>query len=150
MTTAISDRIERKIELKAPRERVWKAITTETEFAQWFGVKFLEGKFQPGARAKARATHRGRHIEFYLTVEKMEPPRYFSWRWIPGAKQPANEPPTLVEFVLEETQDGTSVTITESGFDRLSLEYRAAAFKDNTDGWEHQAKSLANYLAQNS
>jgi uncharacterized protein YndB with AHSA1/START domain len=150
MATAISDRIERQIELKAPRERVWKAITTDTEFSKWFGVKFLEGTFKPGIRVKAATSHKGQTIEFYITIEKMEAPRYFSWRWIPGAQQPANEPPTLVEFVLEETKNGTSVTITESGFDRLSLAYRAQAFKDNTGGWEHQAKSLANYLAQNS
>jgi uncharacterized protein YndB with AHSA1/START domain len=146
MTTAISDRIERKIELNAPRERVWKAITNDGEFSQWFGAKFMEGSFKPGVKAKLN--HTG--IEFYITVEKMEPPRYFSWRWVPGAQQPKNEPPTLVEFVLEETPTGTSLTITESGFDRLSLDYRAKAYKDNTGGWEHQAKSLANYLAQNS
>lgn len=150
MTTAISDRIERKIELNAPRDRVWKAITTDAEFSQWFGVKFMEGTFKPGVRVKASTTHKGKTIEFYITVEKMDPPRYFSWRWIPGAQQPKDEPPTLVEFVLEETPTGTSLTITESGFDRLSLDYRAKAYKDNTGGWEHQAKSLANYLAQNS
>ena len=151
MESAISDRIERKIELKAPRERVWQAITTVAEFGQWFGVKVLEGRFQPGARVKVVSTHKGYEgIEFSITVEKMEAPRLFSWRWVPGAKQPANEPPTLVEFALEETKGGTSVTITETGFDRLSLEYRAAAYKDNSSGWEYQAKSLANYLAQNS
>jgi uncharacterized protein YndB with AHSA1/START domain len=151
MATAISDRIERKIELNATRERVWKAITTEAEFARWFGIKVLEGSFRPGAKVRASSTHRGyEHVVFYFHIEKMEAPRLFSWRWIPGAKQPANEPTTLVEFALEETNDGASVTITETGFDRLSLEYRAAAFKDNTGGWEHQAKSLANYLAQNS
>jgi uncharacterized protein YndB with AHSA1/START domain len=150
MVTAISDRIERKIEVNASRERVWKAITTDAQFSQWFGVKFLEGTFKPGVRVKAATSHKGQQIEFYISVDKMEPPRYFSWKWIPGAQQPQNESPTLVEFVLEETAGGTSVTITESGFDRLSLAYRAQALKDNTGGWEHQAKSLANYLAQNS
>ncbi len=149
MTTAVSDRIVQAIDLKSPRERVWKAITTEAEFEQWFGVKFLEGRFQPGARMKARSTHPGyEHIEFYITIERMDAPSLFSWRWIPGATQPPNEPTTLVEFALEETIGGTRVTITESGFDRLSLSYRAAAYKDNTGGWEHQAKSLRKYLAQ--
>ena len=100
---------------------------------------------------KARSTHPGyEHIEFYITIEKMDAPRLFSWRWIPGATQPPNEPTTLVEFTLEELHSGTRLTITESGFDRLSLSYRAAAYKDNTGGWEYQAKSLTNYLAQNS
>ncbi len=150
MTTAISDKIERTVELKSPRERVWKAITTEVEFEQWFGVKFMEGRFQPGARMKARSTQPGyEHIEFSMTIEQMDAPRLFSWRWIPGATQPANEPTTLVEFSLEEMKSGTRVTITESGFDRLSLSYRAAAYKDNTGGWEYQAKSLTNYVEKN-
>jgi uncharacterized protein YndB with AHSA1/START domain len=81
------------------------------------------------------------------TVQKIEPPRLFSWRWIPGADQPEGESTTLVEFRLEETEDGgTLLTITESGFDRLSLSYRAKAFQDNTRGWDGQAKSIQNYL----
>ncbi len=151
MTTAISNSIERTIQLKSARERVWQAITSESEFSQWFGVKILEGRFQAGERVKARSTHPGyEHIEFYITVEKVERPRLFSWHWIPGATQPPDEPTTLVEFVLEEVNGGTRVTIRESGFDRLSLAYRASAYKDNYGGWEHQAKSLTNYLAKNS
>ena len=150
MTLAVSDRIERQIEINAPRERVWRAITTDSEFAKWFGVRITEGRFEPGIRVKASTTHKGKDIEFYLTIESMDQPRYFSWRWIPGASQPENEPATLVEFTLEETKSGTLVKIAESGFDRLSPAYRAKAFEDNTGGWEHQAKSLANYVAQNS
>lgn len=146
----VSGAIVRTIELKASRERVWKAITTESEFEQWFGIKVLDGEFKPGTRVKARSTHPGyEHIEFYITIETVDPPNLFSWRWIPGAKQPPNEPTTLVEFRLEEAGNGTRVTITESGFDRLSLAYRAAAYKDNTGGWEYQAKSLTNHVAQN-
>jgi uncharacterized protein YndB with AHSA1/START domain len=151
MAIAISDRIVRSIELKATPARVWRAITTEAEFAQWFGIRFLEGALRPGARVKAVSTHKGHEgIEFSFEVEKMEPPRLFSWRWIPGGAQPGNEPATLVEFVLEETKVGTRVTITESGFDRLSVDYRAKAFEENSGGWDIQAKSLTNYLAQNA
>src|SRR5581483_3155605 len=83
----ISDRIEKQILLKAPRARVWKALTTEAEFGKWFGAEFLEGSFAAGQRAKLRVTLKGyEHLQFYLTVEKMEAPSYFSWRWIPGAQ----------------------------------------------------------------
>ncbi|HWC98540.1 MAG TPA: SRPBCC family protein [Candidatus Sulfopaludibacter sp.] len=143
----IPDSIEKRIELQAPRERVWRAIVNPAEFGAWFGVEFVEGGFETGRRAKLRSTHPGyRHIEFYVTVEKMEPPAYFSWRWIPGAEQPEGEASTLVEFRLEETQTGTLLTVTESGFDRLSLAYRAKAYKDNTGGWDAQAKSIEKYL----
>lgn len=148
MTIAISDRIERSVEIKAPVERVWRAITTESEFSQWFGLRILGGNFQPGVSVRCVSTHPGyEHIEFSMDIERMEPPRLFSWRWVPGAEQPKNEPTTLVEFTLEEIKEGTRVTITESGFDRLSLAYRAKAYEDNTGGWEYQANSLRNYVA---
>ena len=43
-----TDRIEKKILLRATRQRVWRAISDSTEFGTWFGVKF-EGPFAPGA-----------------------------------------------------------------------------------------------------
>jgi uncharacterized protein YndB with AHSA1/START domain len=144
----ISDRIEKQIQLKAPRQRVWRALTNQQEFGKWFGVEILEGAFAAGERVKMRSTHPGyEHIRFYVTVEKVKPPSFFSWRWIPGAEQPPEEATTLVEFRREEADGGTLLSVTETGFDRLSLEYRAKAYKDNTGGWEHQTKSIQRYLA---
>jgi len=49
-----TDRIERKILLKAPRARVWRALSDAPEFGGWFGVdfkgklgKFGLGRFRP-------------------------------------------------------------------------------------------------------
>jgi hypothetical protein len=41
------DSIEKRIELKAPLSRVWRALTDHREFGEWFRVK-LEGPFKPG------------------------------------------------------------------------------------------------------
>ena len=46
-----TDRIEKKILLRAPRKRVWRALADSTEFGSWFGIKF-EGAFTPGARLR--------------------------------------------------------------------------------------------------
>ena len=35
----MNDRIEKRIELKAPLSRVWRALTDYREFGQWFGAK---------------------------------------------------------------------------------------------------------------
>ena len=48
MSPTGTDRIERKILLRAPRSRVWRALTDSAEFGTWFGVK-VEGAFAPGA-----------------------------------------------------------------------------------------------------
>ncbi len=37
---ADSDRIEKQITLRAPRARVWRALTSSREFGEWFRCKF--------------------------------------------------------------------------------------------------------------
>jgi uncharacterized protein YndB with AHSA1/START domain len=149
--TASTDlsRIERSIFIRAPRARVWRAITKVAEFSAWFRVT-AEGEFAPGARVRMTSTHPGYEgISFFIEIAGVEPERTFSWRWHPGAQQPPeDEPKTLVEFRLTEEGGGTRVTVTETGFERISLERRAAAFEDNTKGWEFQLKALEGYAGR--
>jgi len=149
--TTSTDRIEKRIELRAPRARVWRAIANATEFGAWFGVQ-LEGAFAPGATIRGRLTiPRYDHLTLEIQVEQVEPERYFSYRWHPYAIDPkvdySSEPTTLVEFQLDEIAGGTAVTIVESGFDRIPLARRAEAYRMNDNGWAGQIKNLARYVA---
>jgi len=54
---------------------------------------------------------------------------------------------TLVEFNLQDTEDGTALTIVESGFDRIPLARRAEAFRMNEQGWAGQIKNLTRYVS---
>ena len=91
------------------------------------------------------------HVTLEVTVERIEPERYFSYRWHPHAVDPtvdySKEPTTLVEFILEEVTDGTKLTIAESGFDRVPAHRRVDAFRLNNDGWTAQAAALERYVA---
>jgi uncharacterized protein YndB with AHSA1/START domain len=156
-----TDRIEKKVLLRAPRERVWRAISDSTQFGSWFGAAF-DGPFIAGQRlgvsiqptqvdpevAKMQEPYRG--MRFEVHVEKIEPLKFFSFRWHPSPIEPgadlSKEPMTLVAFQLEEAPGGTLLTITETGFDQLPLERRAKAFEGNDDGWTHQAKLIEKYL----
>lgn len=145
-----SDRIEKHFEVSAKRSRVWRAISDADEFGTWFGVK-LDRPFTPGATVFGRLTIPGYdHVTLEILVEKIEPEGYFSYRWHPYAVNPAidykAEPTTLVEFRLEETARGTTVAITESGFDRLPASRRAEAFRMNDAGWAGQSKKLAAHV----
>jgi uncharacterized protein YndB with AHSA1/START domain len=158
MTT---DRIEKRILLRAPLKRVWRAIADYKEFGTWFGVKF-DSPFTPGASlrgaiigttvdaevAKAQEAYAGK--PFDITVEQMIPERLFSFRWRPHAIEPgvdySAEPTTLVAFELEETSDGVMLTVTESGFDQIPLARRAKAFTANDQGWAIQVKLIEKYL----
>ena len=155
MTAATStDRIEKRIVLKAPRARVWRAFTDPAEFGKWFGAD-MKGSFAPGARTQGRITHPGyEHLTLDMTIERMEPERLFSWRWHPYAVDPKHdysvEPTTLVECELAEVPGGTELRIVESGFDRVPLSRRAEAFRMNSEGWAAQAKNIERFLEETS
>jgi len=146
------DRIEKQIELKAPRARVWRALTDYREFSEWFGVK-LENAFVPGQTAHGQITYPGyEHVRMEVVVQEMKPEQLFSYTWHPYAIEPgvdySAEIPTLVEFRLEETLDGTLLTVTESGFAKLPPQRRAEAFRMNEGGWEEQLENIARHVAQ--
>lgn len=145
------DRIEKVIELKAPVSRVWCALTDHEEFGRWFRVK-LDGPFTPGAVSTGKMTYPGYEGWPWLaTVERVEPQRYFSFRWHHHDEEPGPEiseqPTTLVEFLLEEIPDGTRLTITESGFSTLPEHRRIAVMRNNTEGWEIQAGNIAAHVS---
>jgi uncharacterized protein YndB with AHSA1/START domain len=154
-------RIEKKVLLRAPRKRVWRALADSTEFGSWFGMKF-DGPFAPGATmrgmivpttvdadvAKAQKNYEGVPVE--MMIEQMEPERLFSFRWHPGAVEEgvdySVEPTTLVVFELEEVADGILLTVTETGFDQIPLARRAKAFSANEGGWAIQMRLIQQYL----
>ena len=145
-----TDRIEKQFQVSAKRSRVWRALADADEFGSWFGMQF-DRSFAPGATVNGRLTSpRYQHVTVEIVVDRIEPEGYFSYRWHPGAVDPSidytPEPMTLVEFKLEETSGGTTVTIVESGFDKLPASRRAEAFRMNQGGWEGQAKKLAAHV----
>jgi uncharacterized protein YndB with AHSA1/START domain len=166
-----TDRIEKKVTLRAPVSRVWKALAEAKEFGQWFGVR-LEGEFVAGKSMKGTWDERLDEAAIRLaeqslglppakirlpdaavvfcTVERVEPERYFSFRWVPygidAEVDPENEPTTLVEFSLEKAPEGTLLTIVESGFDRVPAKRRDRAFRMNTGGWSAQAENLRKHV----
>ena len=163
MAEAAADRIEKKILLRAPRDRVWRALADSQQFGHWFGVKF-DAPFAPGALmrgvlvatavdpevAKAQQPYKG--MPFEITIDRIEPERLFSFRWHPFAIERevdySAEPTTLIVFALEDVSDGVMLTVTESGFDRIPLARRAKAFTANEQGWAIMMTVIEKYLAQ--
>jgi uncharacterized protein YndB with AHSA1/START domain len=150
MTETTPDRIEKTILLHAPCSRVWRALTDAGEFGAWFGAA-LEGGFAVGERIRGKITHPGyEHLTMEIAVERMEPEGLFSFRWHPFAvdldADYSSEPTTLVEFRLEEVPEGTSLTVVESGFDRLPAERRDLAWRRNSEGWEGQMENIRRHV----
>lgn len=145
-----TDRIEKKVLLRAPRARVWRALADAQEFGQWFRAD-LTGSFRPGGVVRGKVTYPGyEHLTMEVTVVEMQPERKISWRWHPGAvdatRDYSNEPTTLVTFELEDAPGGTLLTMVESGFDALPIDRRAEAFRGNDGGWTEQMQNIERHL----
>jgi uncharacterized protein YndB with AHSA1/START domain len=147
-----TDRIERKILLKAPLSRVWRALSDAKEFGDWFGVDFKGKSFVAGQSVQGNVTYPGyEHIVMEVFIERVVPERLLSWRWHPAAIDPAvdysQELPTLVVFEIEESDGGVLLSVVESGFDKIPPARRAAAFRMNTSGWDGQMKNIEKHVA---
>lgn len=145
-----TDQIEKSAVLKAPRAQVWRALSNVKSFGEWFGVK-ANGSFTPGGRISGNITLKGyEHLPFELTIERVQPERFLSWRWHPYAIDPAfdysDEPTTLVVLELEDADGGTRLRIRESGFDSIPSTRRAEAYQANDKGWDMQLESIDRYL----
>jgi uncharacterized protein YndB with AHSA1/START domain len=145
-----TDRIQKTVLLNAPRSKVWRALTDPAQFGEWFGVR-VEGPFTPRRRVRGPVTTpEYAHLTFEIDVERIDPERLFSWRWQPGGDpdiDPA-EPTTLVVFELEEAPEGTRLTVTETGFDRIPPARRGKAYRENDQGWTEQMENLRQHLAR--
>lgn len=151
MADTIPDRIEKQIVLHAPRSRVWRALTDTREFNQWFRVN-LAGEFRAGQRIAGPVTKPGYdYLTMEAWVERMEPEALFSFRWHPFAIERgvdySKEPVTTVEFRLEEVPEGTRLTVTETGFQRLPAARRGPAHEANSGGWDIQLRNIERHVA---
>jgi len=147
-----TDRIERKILLKATRARVWRALANAEEFGKWFGVDFKGKSFVAGKPVQGQITYPGyEHIVMEVFIEQVVPERLLSWRWHPAAIDPAvdysAEPTTLVVFELAETAGGVLLTVVESGLDSIPLARRATVYRMNASGWDEQMRNIEKHVA---
>lgn len=143
-----TDRIERSIHIKAPRSRVWRALSNAEEYGHWFGANLKGQTFAPGqhVRGPMDASCGHDNVIFDALIERVEPEHLLSYRWHPYAVDQAIdysiEQRTLVTFTLKDAAEGTLLTVVESGFDQVPPGRRLEAFRMNSAGWEAQLKNI--------
>jgi uncharacterized protein YndB with AHSA1/START domain len=150
MTVVEQSRIDRTIDIEAAPERVWRALTNAEELGAWFQVK-IEGTIAPGAEVWMTSTHAGYEGQrFRVRFMELTAPRRFVWEWHPGEVDPnvdySKEPRTTVTFTLEPSKRGTKLTVSETGFDKISLARRAKVYADNSGGWTEVVVWLQKYV----
>lgn len=139
MTILEASRIDRTIEINASPSRVWRALTDPAELSAWFKVT-IDGPIAQGGEVQMTSTHAGYEGQrFKVWFVELTPPKRLVWQWHPGEVDAtvdySREPRTTVTFELEASGSGTKVTLSETGFDEISLARRAKVFNDNSQGW---------------
>src|SRR3954467_8090098 len=143
MVMTFPDRIERTLQLAQPPDRVWAALTTAEGLGTWFGHR-AEVDLRVGGQVRL-AWDSGDTAT--LTIERLEPPRVFGYAWrIAGL--PEDDPRrTHVEFTLEPTGAGTTLTMVESGFAQAPGEGEPrGADPGNPTAWTNELAELVAYL----
>lgn len=140
---AFPDRIERTLQLAHPPERVWAALTTSHGLGTWFGHR-AEVDLRVGGQAKLTWDTGDTAT---LTIERLEPPRVFGYTWPVNGLPDGDPRRTYVEFTLEPSSTGTTLTMVESGFAQLpDTGEHKVAYSGNTEGWTNELGELVAYL----
>jgi len=144
--------IRKQVAVEVPIDAAWQAIGNTEEFGRWFGIDFAGEPFTPGADVSATITDPPEYagVRFPISVVSVEPPHRLAFRWHPGdpddPESSPGGPTTLVEFILEQSDQGTLLTLSESGFDAIPADRRARVLASNDEGWSMQVERIRNYL----
>jgi uncharacterized protein YndB with AHSA1/START domain len=135
--------VERSIWIKAPRERVWRAVTDPQQLEQWYakGCPWQIPVLQVGGTVRFYNTDTDIQL---ATIEVLDPPRQFTLRWLPDPAMP--EAALLNTFLLVEENDGTRVTVIQSGYESLPAETRQQWLDADTSAYTTIVENLKSYL----
>ena len=148
----IQDSIERRITIRAPKERVYSAITDPKQIVSWF-PDAINGTLEVG---DAPTIGFGKDTLYRIHVVAANPHDYFAYRWVPGNADGTDGftgdvlavPNTLVEFRLADDPKGTALTLTESGFSNLPGAVAEKKLEENTGGWDDMLDRLGKLFSK--
>jgi uncharacterized protein YndB with AHSA1/START domain len=135
--------IRRGVFIRAPREKVWAALTTAKGMDGWWGTRGTELDLRPGGTLILRWRGWGAEMDIntdgHGVVLEVVPPQRFVFQWGGMA-----EAMTTVEFTLEERDSGTLVRLREYGF-APTAEGRES-FGGHSVGWGEVTTLLKFYV----
>jgi len=156
MTTTIvtpdQDAIVAEINVSAPPERVFKAISDAGELQRWFGgspecpVKTwkmeprLGGHYSYATKQASISVNGVSEFECHGEIVECDPPRLLAYTWIANWHDAPNSR-TLVRWELTSVHNGTHVRVTHSGLASLPV-----ARTDYAGGWPGVVEQLKKFV----
>ncbi len=141
--------IETEMEIAAPVEAVWKALTDAEELTRWFP---LEADVEPGPEGSIRMSW-GELFQGRCRIEVWEPNRRLRTGWLQpeptegegaGGIVEDGEARTVVDYILEARGGTTVLRLVHSGFDRADTWHEE--YDATRRGWRYELRALRHYL----
>ena len=135
--------IRHSVLIRAPREKVWAALTTAEGFDGWWGTRGSEIDLRPGGKLTLRwrewGAEKQHNDDRHGVVLEVDRPQRFVYRWGGSA-----DDMTTVEFDLLERNDGTLLRLREHGF--APTAQGRESFGGNSLGWGEVSTLLKFYV----
>ena len=149
--TADQDAIVSEIDISAPPERVFKALTDPAQLQRWFTnpecpAKSWEMDPRPGGHyryeteAGSIVVNNVRQFKCHGEILEVDPPRLLVYTWIANWHDDASSR-TIVRWELTPKPGGTHVKVTHSGLSMLPI-----ARKDYSGGWPGVVEMLKKFV----
>lgn len=132
--------VERSIWIKAPRERVWQAITIDQQIRKWWADYWAIPTLEVGATLKFGTEDN----PILGTLAVVDPPRELAIQWPPQAQFYSLT--TVTRYILEEEAGGTRITVSETGFETLPDIVRQQRIEQVGQGYTTVMQNLKTYV----
>lgn len=132
--------------IDAPVDVVWRTVTEPELVARWFADR-VDVRAVPGQEGSLGF---GDSMTVRVTVQSVEPPRTFSYRWLHPDGVPARPGTSvLVTFRLAPECEGTRLRVVESELDEMgwTADELEAYRTEHTRGWITHLGRLRDLLA---
>ncbi|HZJ22687.1 MAG TPA: SRPBCC domain-containing protein [Anaerolineales bacterium] len=131
-------KVERSIWIDVSRERVWQAITDPAELAKWFLPPMLGADMKRDDNDTILVSMGGMEIPVAI-LEELDAPRQVSISGLPDHV-------ISITYLLEEENDGTRITVSMRGFEKLPVDARQDRIAPGGTAWEKALANLKAYL----
>ena len=151
VVTPDQDAIVSEVEVKAPAERVFQALTDPRQLKLWWNSDECQTEFfgmdtRPGGQWRFGTRKSNLNVngvnQFFCQGEVLEfdPPRVLAYTWVANWHDDKSRR-TIVRWELTATKDGTHVKVTHSG-----LAQETVARKDYSGGWPGVVEMLKKFV----
>jgi|SRR5688572_26384166 len=131
-------KVERSIWIGVSRERVWQAITDPADLAKWLLPPALGADMNRDANDTILVSMGGMEIPVAV-LEEVDAPRQVSISGLPDHV-------ISITYLLEKENNGTRVTVSMSGFEKLPEDARQDRIAPSGTAWEKALANLKAYL----